>query len=130
MIFCAMIGIFASKYIGDGSEVFKQFYLWSGLIIIFRELAVTTMRLVVAGESGVVVPANIWGKVKTVSQIVATLVALAESLLDDILLLAGFECGFLGGGMYLSIVAVLVAVISSILSGMTYLKSYWNVIKP
>jgi phosphatidylglycerophosphate synthase len=35
------------------------------------------MRLVVAGESGVVVPANIWGKVKTVSQIVATLVALA-----------------------------------------------------
>jgi hypothetical protein len=51
-------------------------------------------------------------------------------LLDDILLLAGFECGFLGGGMYLSIVAVLVAVISSILSGMTYLKSYWNVIKP
>lgn len=130
MIFCAMIGIFASDYIGDGATVFKHFYLWCGLIIIFRELAVTTMRLVVAGEAGVVVPANIWGKVKTVSQIVATLVTLAESLLDDILLLAGIEWGFLGGEMYLSIIAVSVAAISSVLSGMTYLKSYWSVIKP
>lgn len=130
MIFCAMIGIFASGYIGENAVAFKHFYLWCGLIIIFRELAVTTMRLVVAGEAGVVVPANIWGKVKTVSQIVATLVALAESLVDDILLLAGFEWGFLGGGMYFSIVAVCVAAISSVLSGITYLKSYWNVIKP
>lgn len=130
MIFCAMIGIFASAYIGDGAVIFKNVYLWGGLIIIFRELAVTTMRLVVAGEAGVVVPANIWGKVKTVSQIVATLVTLAESLLDDILLLAGLENGFLGGKMYISIIAVLVAVISSVLSGMNYLKSYWSVIKP
>ncbi len=130
MIFCAMIGIFASGYIGDGASVFKHFYLWCGLVIIFRELAVTTMRLVVAGESGIVVPANIWGKMKTVSQIVATLVTLAESLLDDILLLAGLEGGFLGGGMYFSIVAVCFAAISSIVSGMIYLKSYWSAIKP
>lgn len=130
MIFCAMIGIFASGYIGDGAMVFKHFYLWCGLIIIFRELAVTTMRLVVAGESGIVVPANIWGKVKTVSQIVATLVTLAESLLDDIFLWAGFDGGFLGGGMYFSIVAVCVAAISSVLSGLNYLKSYWSAIKP
>ena len=130
MIFCAMIGIFASGYIGDGASVFKHFYLWCGLIIIFRELAVTTMRLVVAGESGIVVPANIWGKMKTVSQIVATLVTLAESLLDDVLLLCGIESGFLGGGMYFSIVAVCFAAVSSIASGMTYLKSYWKAIKP
>jgi len=130
MIFCAMIGIFASGYIGESSIVFKHFYLWCGLVIIFRELAVTTMRLVVAGESGIVVPANIWGKMKTVSQIVATLVTLAESLLDDILLLVGIEGGFLGGGMYFSIVAVCFAAISSIVSGMIYLKSYWSAIKP
>ncbi len=130
MIFSAMIGIFASRYIGESAIVFKHFYLWCGLVIIFRELAVTTMRLVVAGESGVVVPANIWGKMKTVSQIVATLVTLAESLLDDILLLAGVEGGFLGGNMYFSIVAVCFAAISSIFSGMTYLKSYWSAIKP
>ncbi len=130
MIFCAMIGIFASSYIGNSSAVFKHFYLWCGLIIIFRELAVTTMRLVVAGESGIVVPANIWGKMKTVSQIVATLVTLAESLLDDILLLVGIDWGFLGGGMYFSIVAVCFAAISSIGSGIIYLKSYWSAIKP
>ena len=61
MIFCAMIGILASSYmgyIGDGATAFGHFYLWCSLIIIFRELAVTSMRLVVAGESGIVVPAN------------------------------------------------------------------------
>jgi CDP-diacylglycerol--glycerol-3-phosphate 3-phosphatidyltransferase len=133
MIFCAMIGILASSYmgyIGDGATAFGHFYLWCSLIIIFRELAVTSMRLVVAGESGIVVPANIWGKIKTVSQIVAVLVTLAESLADDAFLLAGCENGFLGGEMYFSIVAVCVATVSSILSGMTYIKSYWSIIKP
>jgi hypothetical protein len=51
-------------------------------------------------------------------------------LLDDIFLWAGFDGGFLGGGMYFSIVAVCVAAISSVLSGLNYLKSYWSAIKP
>ncbi len=40
------------------------------VIIIFREFAVTSVRLV-AAASGKVIAANMWGKVKTVSQIVA-----------------------------------------------------------
>ena len=39
-------------------------------IIIFREFAVTSVRLV-AASNGKVIAANMWGKVKTVSQIVA-----------------------------------------------------------
>lgn len=40
------------------------------IIIIFREFAVTSVRLVAAAK-GKVIAANMWGKVKTVSQIVA-----------------------------------------------------------
>lgn len=40
------------------------------IIIIFREFAVTSVRLV-ASAKGKVIAANMWGKVKTVSQIVA-----------------------------------------------------------
>lgn len=40
------------------------------IIVLFREFAVTSIRLL-AATSGKVVAANIWGKVKTVSQIIA-----------------------------------------------------------
>ena len=40
------------------------------IIVLFREFAVTSIRLLAATE-GKVVAANIWGKVKTVSQIIA-----------------------------------------------------------
>lgn len=42
----------------------------SVLIILFREFLVTSLRLVAAG-GGVVIAANIWGKLKTVLQMVA-----------------------------------------------------------
>ena len=40
------------------------------IIVLFREFAVTSIRLV-AASTGKVIAANMWGKVKTVSQIVA-----------------------------------------------------------
>ena len=40
------------------------------IIIIFREFTVTSVRLVAAAK-GKVIAANMWGKVKTVSQIAA-----------------------------------------------------------
>ncbi|MDR1735077.1 MAG: CDP-diacylglycerol--glycerol-3-phosphate 3-phosphatidyltransferase [Oscillospiraceae bacterium] len=40
---------------------------WIVMIILVREFAVTSVRLVAAAQ-GVVIPANIWGKIKTVSQ--------------------------------------------------------------
>lgn len=43
--------------------------IWIVLIILTREFAVTSIRLVASAE-GVVIPANIWGKVKTASQMI------------------------------------------------------------
>ena len=43
---------------------------WFVLLIMVREFAVTSIRMI-AVENGKVIPANIWGKAKTVSQIIA-----------------------------------------------------------
>jgi CDP-diacylglycerol---glycerol-3-phosphate 3-phosphatidyltransferase len=50
---------------------------WVAMVIIARELAVTAMRTA-AGYYGVVVPAGMFGKVKTVAQIVAILALIAS----------------------------------------------------
>ena len=52
------------------------------LLIMIREFAVTSIRLI-AVEQGRVIPANNWGKAKTVSQIVAIcIVLLTQYILD------------------------------------------------
>jgi CDP-diacylglycerol---glycerol-3-phosphate 3-phosphatidyltransferase len=49
---------------------------WVAMVIIARELAVTMLR-VNAGQSGVVIPASMFGKVKTCVQIAAILAVIA-----------------------------------------------------
>lgn len=47
--------------------------IWILFIILFREFAVSSMRLVAASD-GIVIPANMWGKVKTTIQMVSSIV--------------------------------------------------------
>ena len=51
--------------------------VWFVLLIMVREFAVTSIRMI-AVENGKVIPANNWGKAKTVSQIVAICVVFAS----------------------------------------------------
>ena len=56
-------------------------FTWLVLLILFRELAVTSLRLVVAGKGKKVdLAANLFGKLKTVSQMVGTVVIILEPL--------------------------------------------------
>ena len=43
---------------------------WVVVVILFREFLVTSMRMV-AADKGIVIAANIWGKIKTVTQMIA-----------------------------------------------------------
>ncbi|MDR1927579.1 MAG: CDP-diacylglycerol--glycerol-3-phosphate 3-phosphatidyltransferase [Oscillospiraceae bacterium] len=49
--------------------------IWVVMIILTREFLVTSIRLV-TGAQGVVIPANLWGKLKTASQMTFTAVIL------------------------------------------------------
>ena len=47
--------------------------VWIVMIILTREFAVTSIRLI-ASSQGIVIPANIWGKLKTAAQMTFTIV--------------------------------------------------------
>ena len=88
-------------------------FVWVVLVILLRELGVTSLRLVVAGKSGIVVAASMLGKIKTVSQMAGTVVILLEPLLP-------YFCDT----HILSYVAMGIMAFTTIFSGLDYLKAY------
>ena len=79
---------------------------WMVIVIVFRECAVTGLRVVAASEN-IVISANIWGKLKTTSQFVAL----------SVLIL-----GYRQIGIYL----LFVAVILTLISGYIYFYNYFK----
>ena len=56
--------------------------VWIVMIVLTREFAVTSVRLI-ASAQGVVIPANIWGKLKTATQLVFTVLIMVLAELED-----------------------------------------------
>ena len=93
------------------------FIIWLlGIIIILaREFMVSALRLVCV-EQGNVIAANIWGKVKTVTQFVAILLILAIEQLVAWFPVIPSWIRYIGDG------AFLICVIATIVSGVIYIK--------
>lgn len=52
------------------------------IIVLFREFTVTSIRLIAASK-GKVVAANMWGKVKTVSQMIAIITIICDTVCSE-----------------------------------------------
>lgn len=90
--------------------------LYIVFIVLTREFAVTSVRLA-ASAQGVVIPANIWGKLKTASQMVSTiLIMLLMSLIQINVLTESFPLDIISS-VLLWITAVL-----AVISGIIYIK--------
>lgn len=50
---------------------------WVAMVIIAREFAVTVLRVAVGTQQGVVIPASMWGKVKTAIQVAMVICVIA-----------------------------------------------------
>lgn len=109
MVIGSMMAIDALMFV-NGEDLCAYILLALNLLILLRELAVTSLRLVVAGKSGIVVAASIFGKIKTVSQMVGTVVILLEPLVWQ--------------GRIASYVMMAIMAFSTIFSGMDYMKAY------
>ncbi len=110
----------------DGALRF--FCLISTLIVIMRELAVTSIRLVASNAAGIVVAANMLGKIKTVTQIVYILCAFLEPVIFDVInLFAQINIPDYHILTYASMVAM---TFFTLWSGINYLKSYWKYLDP
>ena len=103
------------------------------IIVLFREFAVTSIRLV-AASTGKVIAANMWGKVKTVTQIIAIVAVftfqyfleLCKYLLPIPQEITDIIAGWLNvGGMVLLWLSTIMAIIS----GVIYIKDNKNCIK-
>lgn len=57
---------------------FNHLPAWIPIIVIFREFVVSGYRLIAVQTSGKVIAANIWGKLKTVTQMVAIALAFID----------------------------------------------------
>ena len=108
--------------------------LWFVLIIIAREFMVTSIRLI-AVNTGEVIAANIWGKAKTVSQMVAIVGILIMQYLQELINLSvmpSFTVGQFSSSTvfwFAGNVLVGISTLFTIISGEIYLKQNWNLFK-
>ena len=97
------------------------------LLVIFRELAITSLRLVLVNASGKVVAANMLGKIKTVCQIVSVCTLFIEPLLYA--LIGRFVDDLPLARVYpLSVFTVALMLLFTVWSGANYIKGGWKFI--
>lgn len=126
LILGSMFAICFSDYVFDYAAVgfdpvipaaiIKQLFFWSAIVVVFRELAVTSMRLVVVSSNGAVIAASQLGKIKTNAQIICVAVVLLEPVIFH------FTYGVF------STVAIAAMLFFTLVSGIDYIKTYWKFI--
>ena len=101
---------------------------WIPIIVLFREFIVSGYRLVAVEKGGKVIAASIWGKIKTVTQMIAIIL-----MCIDINGYFGMLKGHLTGwDLALNIVTsvlITISVIATIFSGWEYIKDGKELIK-
>lgn len=101
---------------------------WIPIIVLAREFIVSGYRLVAVEKGGKVIAASKWGKLKTVTQMIAIILAFLD-------LHAFGECfsGTLKGGdfvlNFVVTIMMIIQVIATIFSGVDYLKGAKELIK-
>lgn len=110
MLTTAAFIAFTFEHIGAGIAIIT-------FIVLAREFAVTSVRLV-AADNGKVIAANIWGKLKTVMQMVAIIATLFALSLEEIFTLT--ESAYLIMGIIYSAL-LWISGIMTLIAGITYL---------
>ena len=116
-------------------ENLKILMIISLIIVVFRELAVTSMRLVVSTGQNIVIAANKLGKLKTVLQIVAISTVFLEPVVQHMAkeiaeMITGRELVWRTDIIPLSWITVVLSLVLTVWSGVAYIKSYWKYLDP
>ena len=106
----------------------KSLPAWIPIIVLFREFVVSGYRLIAVEKGGKVIAASIWGKLKTVTQMIAIILAFLD-------LYPFGECfkGYLQGSDFVLNLTVtimmIIQTIATIFSGYEYLKEGKDLLK-
>lgn len=101
---------------------------WIPTIIVFREFIVSGYRLIAVENGGKVIAASVWGKLKTVTQMIAIIVAFIDNYAFGTIVKGNLT------GMPLVINAIttsmmVICVIATIFSGWGYIKNGKDLLK-
>ncbi len=107
---------------------FAKLPAWIPIIVLAREFIVSGYRLVAVEKGGKVIAASIWGKIKTVTQMIAIILAFV-----DVNAFFAFATGELSGfSLVLNVTAsimMLISVIATVFSGIDYVKDGKDLLK-
>jgi CDP-diacylglycerol--glycerol-3-phosphate 3-phosphatidyltransferase len=96
---------------------------WIPVIVLSREFLVSGYRLIAVQQSGAVIAASIWGKLKTVTQMIAIILIFVDkyNFFDFVLNNSGMSTFAI---VFNAITSILLAIstIATIFSGYDYLK--------
>ena len=107
---------------------FTRLPAWIPIIVLAREFIVSGYRLIAVEKGGKVIAASIWGKLKTVTQMIAITIAFLDTNVF-MAFLSGDLTGISLGINALWSVMMLVSVIATIFSGWDYVKDGKNLLK-
>ena len=132
MVIGALLCIFFNSSM-SGNKVMSTVFFFSLVVVFFRELAVTSIRLVASSSSGVVIAANMLGKIKTVTQIVAICSALLEPVrirIIGMLIGEGSIPEVVLNYPPLTLVSAVVMMYFTVHSGINYIVGAWKYLDP
>lgn len=95
---------------------------WIPIIVIFREFIVSGYRLIQVERNGEVIAASIWGKIKTVTQMIAIILAFIDTSYYG----AFINAGLTGYNFVINLLMtsmMTISVIATIFSGYNYIKN-------
>lgn len=125
MVIGALLCIFYNSFVNHEKHM-SLIYFTALVIVIFRELAVTSIRLVASSSGGVVIAANKLGKLKTVTQIFAVCAAIGEPVIYR----AAHVDGFLREWPIATVVLMAAMSILTVISGINYIVGAWKYLDP
>lgn len=121
---------------------FGKIPAWIPIIILFREFAVSGYRLIASQNGGKVIAASIWGKLKTVTQMIAIILCFIDRfsfgnfifrVSSEAEMLTQPAAIYMTSGQFiiniLSTIMLLICVIATIFSGWDYLKGGKELLK-
>ncbi len=115
---------------------------WIPIIVLAREFIVSGYRLVAVEKGGKVIAASIWGKLKTVTQMIAIIFCFLDKfsfgqfifrVSDEASAVANSASIYMTTGQFviniISAVMLVISVVATIFSGVDYLKNGKNLLK-
>ena len=97
-------------------DYLRPVFVWAAAVVIFREFAVTSLRMVAANKAGLVIAAAWLGKVKTTTQMICIICVLLEPVILPFKPFTEWHI--------LSYVTTAVMVVMTLWSGIDYLIAY------